>query len=156
MPAACEPGRRAYHKAEHIEYPSPNGYGTARLPQQEPSVTLDDLRRPAVARSLLPPATPQRALDALGFVQADPIRAPARAQDLTLRHRVAGLALRPDVVSTRWRDSRSLNGRSNLFSVSVVGLWRGLMARRTFESAISTRAANSRTPVARITFPRAN
>ena len=29
------------------------------------------------------------ALDALGFVQADPIRAPARAQDLTLRHRVA-------------------------------------------------------------------
>ena len=29
------------------------------------------------------------ALDALGFVQADPIRAPARAQDLTLRHRAA-------------------------------------------------------------------
>ena len=28
------------------------------------------------------------ALEALGFVQADPIRAPARAQDLTLRHRV--------------------------------------------------------------------
>src|SRR5215218_1968257 len=27
---------------------------------------------------------------ALGFVQADPIRAPARAQDLTLRHRVRG------------------------------------------------------------------
>src|SRR5688572_23847050 len=26
----------------------------------------------------------------MGFVQADPIRAPARAQDLTLRHRVAG------------------------------------------------------------------
>ena len=26
----------------------------------------------------------------LGFVQADPIRAPARAQDLTLRHRVKG------------------------------------------------------------------
>jgi uncharacterized protein YcaQ len=30
------------------------------------------------------------ALDRLGFVQADPIRAPARAQDLTLRHRVEG------------------------------------------------------------------
>ena len=29
-----------------------------------------------------------RALHKLGFVQADPIRAPARAQDLTLRHRV--------------------------------------------------------------------
>jgi uncharacterized protein len=53
-------------------------------------VTLDDLRRAAVARSLFPPTTLQRALDALGFVQADPIRAPARAQDLTLRHRVTG------------------------------------------------------------------
>jgi uncharacterized protein YcaQ len=53
-------------------------------------VTLDDIRRAAVARSLFPPATLQRALDVLGFVQADPIRAPARAQDLTLRHRVAG------------------------------------------------------------------
>jgi uncharacterized protein YcaQ len=53
-------------------------------------VTLDDIRRAAVARSLFPPTTLQRALDALGFVQADPIRAPARAQDLTLRHRVAG------------------------------------------------------------------
>ena len=51
-------------------------------------MTLDDLRCYAVARSLFPPTTLQRALDALGFVQADPIRAPARAQDLTLRHRV--------------------------------------------------------------------
>jgi uncharacterized protein len=53
-------------------------------------VTLDDLRRLAVARSLFAPITLQRALDILGFVQADPIRAPARAQDLTLRHRVIG------------------------------------------------------------------
>jgi uncharacterized protein len=53
-------------------------------------VTLDDLRRGAVARSLFAPTTLQRALDTLGFVQADPIRAPARAQDLTLRHRVSG------------------------------------------------------------------
>jgi uncharacterized protein len=51
-------------------------------------VTLDDLRRYAVARSLFTPTTLKRALDRLGFVQADPIRAPARAQDLTLRHRV--------------------------------------------------------------------
>ena len=53
-------------------------------------VTLDDLRRYAVARSLFRPVTLQQALDRLGFVQADPIRAPARAQDLTLRHRVTG------------------------------------------------------------------
>ncbi len=50
--------------------------------------TLDDLRRHAVARSLFMPTTLPRAIERLGFVQADPIRAPARAQDLTLRHRV--------------------------------------------------------------------
>jgi uncharacterized protein YcaQ len=50
--------------------------------------TIDDLRRYAVARSLFAPTTLRRALLKLGFVQADPIRAPARAQDLTLRHRV--------------------------------------------------------------------
>jgi uncharacterized protein YcaQ len=53
-------------------------------------VTLEHLRRYAVARSLFKPTTLKRAIDKLGFVQADPIRAPARAQDLTLRHRVAG------------------------------------------------------------------
>jgi uncharacterized protein YcaQ len=51
-------------------------------------MTLDDLRRFAVARSLFTPTTLKRALHRMGFVQADPIRAPARAQDLTLRHRV--------------------------------------------------------------------
>lgn len=54
------------------------------------SLTLDDLRRYAIARSLFTPTTLPRAIERLGFVQADPIRAPARAQDLTLRHRVAG------------------------------------------------------------------
>jgi uncharacterized protein len=55
-----------------------------------PTLTLDHLRRHAVARSLFKPTTLGRAIKKLGFVQADPIRAPARAQDLTLRHRVAG------------------------------------------------------------------
>jgi uncharacterized protein YcaQ len=54
------------------------------------SVALADLRRFAVARSLFPPTTLKRALNTMGFVQADPIRSPARAQDLTLRHRVNG------------------------------------------------------------------
>jgi uncharacterized protein len=54
------------------------------------AATLDDLRRYAVARTLFKPTTLARAFDKLGFVQADPIRAPARAQDLILRHRVAG------------------------------------------------------------------
>src|SRR5256886_5141588 len=51
-------------------------------------LTLDDLRHLAVTQSLFTPTTLKRALHKLGFVQADPIRAPARAQDLTLRHRV--------------------------------------------------------------------
>ena len=50
--------------------------------------TLDALRRYAIARTLFKPTTLPRAIQRLGFVQADPIRAPARAQDLTLRHRV--------------------------------------------------------------------
>ena len=53
-------------------------------------LTLDTLRRYAVARTLFAPTTLARAIAKLGFVQADPIRAPARAQDLTLRHRVKG------------------------------------------------------------------
>ena len=52
------------------------------------TITLDHLRRYAVARTLFKPTTLARAIERLGFVQADPIRAPARAQDLTLRHRV--------------------------------------------------------------------
>jgi len=52
--------------------------------------TLDDLRRFALARSLFKATTLPKAIERLGFVQADPIRAPARAQDLTLRQRVAG------------------------------------------------------------------
>ena len=55
-----------------------------------PALTLDALRRYAIARTLFKPTTLGRAIERLGFVQADPIRAPARAQDLTLRHRVAG------------------------------------------------------------------
>jgi uncharacterized protein len=54
------------------------------------SLLLEDLRRYAIARSLFTPTTLPRAIARLGFIQADPIRAPARAQDLTLRHRVSG------------------------------------------------------------------
>ena len=53
-------------------------------------LTLDHLRRYAISRSLFKPTTLPRAIERLGFVQADPIRAPARAQDLMLRHRVSG------------------------------------------------------------------
>ena len=51
-------------------------------------ISIENLRAHAIARSLFTPTTLPRAIERLGFVQADPIRAPARAQDLTLRHRV--------------------------------------------------------------------
>jgi uncharacterized protein len=51
-------------------------------------VKLSQLRQHAIATSLFPPTTLRKAVERLGFVQADPIRSPARAQDLILRHRV--------------------------------------------------------------------
>src|SRR5437016_8175980 len=53
-------------------------------------ITLDGLRCMAVTQSLFAPTTLKRALQKFGFLQADHIRAPARAQDLMLRHRVKG------------------------------------------------------------------
>jgi uncharacterized protein YcaQ len=52
------------------------------------SPSLRQLRRYAIARSLFKPTSLTRAIARLGFVQADPMRAPARAQDLILAHRV--------------------------------------------------------------------
>lgn len=54
------------------------------------SSTLDRLRAQACLATLFPPTSLDGAMHRLGFVQADPIRAPARAQDLILRHRVRG------------------------------------------------------------------
>ncbi len=54
------------------------------------SPTLAELRRYAIARSLFKPVTLPAAIRRLGFVQADPMRAPARAQDLILYQRVRG------------------------------------------------------------------
>jgi hypothetical protein len=54
------------------------------------SAALERLRERAVAQTFFAPTTLPAAIRRLGFVQADPIRAPARAQDLILRHRVKG------------------------------------------------------------------
>ena len=51
---------------------------------------MQQLRAHAISHSLFRPTTLRAAFDRLGFVQADPIRAPARAQELILRHRVKG------------------------------------------------------------------
>lgn len=52
------------------------------------NATAKELRRQAISLSLFQPTSLGRAITRLGFVQADPIRAPAPAQDLILRHRV--------------------------------------------------------------------
>jgi len=54
------------------------------------TLPLKVLRAHAVRRSLFAPTDLHSAIAALGFVQLDPIRAPARAADLILRQRVAG------------------------------------------------------------------
>ena len=51
--------------------------------------TLSQPRAYAVRRTLFAPIDLHAAIVKLGFVQADPIRATARVQDLILRHRVA-------------------------------------------------------------------
>jgi hypothetical protein len=53
-------------------------------------ITLKALRAYAVRRSLFAPTGLAAAIDRMGFVQLDPIRAPARAADLILRQRVTG------------------------------------------------------------------
>src|SRR5690349_12530176 len=90
-PPACSPGDRADpdHEADASR---PRALRDAAFGHHRrmPTPSLADLRRYAVARTLFAPTTLPAAIRRLGFVQADPIRAPARAQDLTLRHRVAG------------------------------------------------------------------
>jgi uncharacterized protein YcaQ len=58
--------------------------------QMESDRTLAALRAHAIGQSLFSPASLGGAIDRIGFVQADPIRSPARAQDLILRPRVEG------------------------------------------------------------------
>jgi hypothetical protein len=52
--------------------------------------SVQQLCRYAIARSLFKATSLPRAVARLGFVQADPMRAPARAQDLILAQRVKG------------------------------------------------------------------
>jgi len=62
-------------------------YRTPRVSRLK-APSLQQLRRYMIVRSLFKPTSLLRAIARLGFVQADPMRAPARAQDLILAHRV--------------------------------------------------------------------
>ena len=52
------------------------------------AISIQTLRHLAVSQTLFPRTTLVEAIDRLNFVQADPIKAPATAQDLILRQRV--------------------------------------------------------------------
>lgn len=64
------------------------GYSSSYHAAMPKTPDLATLRRYAIARSLFAPTTLPRAMARMQYVQADPLRAPARAQDLILRHRV--------------------------------------------------------------------
>lgn len=53
----------------------------------------ETIRSVAICHSLFPKTTLEHAMQQLQFVQTDPIRFPARAQDLVLRHRVTDYKL---------------------------------------------------------------
>ena len=50
--------------------------------------SVEGLRSEIIAQALFKPVTLRAAINRMGFVQADPIRSPATAQELILRHRV--------------------------------------------------------------------
>ena len=64
--------------------------GQTKCSDYQVKTNLQQLRLEAVGRALFAAGSLRTALARMGFVQADPIRAPARAQDLILRHRVKG------------------------------------------------------------------
>ena len=74
--------------------------------------TVDELRRFTVARNFPIHTSLRRALQTLGSVQADPDRAPARAQGLIMRHRV-------NDYQARYLDVITLNSTLKRISSSI-------------------------------------
>ena len=90
-------------------------------------VTLSDLKQHAIASSFFAATTLGRAVRKLGFVQADPIRSPARAQDLILRHRVTDY--RVDDLSRQYRRLKLEEDLLYAYGFMPVETWRLLHPR---------------------------
>jgi uncharacterized protein len=97
-------------------------------------VTLQELKHHAIASSLFSPTTLGRAVRKLGFVQADPIRAPARAQDLILRHRVKNYLA--DDLSRKYRSLQLEEDFLYAYGFMPLETWRLLHPR--VQRALST------------------
>jgi uncharacterized protein YcaQ len=91
-------------------------------------LTLRDLKHHAIASSLFPATTLRRAVSKLGFVQADPIRAPARAQDLILRQRVKDY--RADDLDRKYRALKLEEDILYAYGFMPVETWRLLHPRQ--------------------------
>jgi uncharacterized protein YcaQ len=90
-------------------------------------ITLRDLKHHAIASTLFPATTLGRAIARLGFVQADPIRSPARAQDLILRHRVTDY--RVDEINRKYRSLKLEEDFLYAYGFMPLGTWRLLHPR---------------------------
>ncbi|MEA2258219.1 MAG: uncharacterized protein QOJ51_1044, partial [Acidobacteriaceae bacterium] len=90
-------------------------------------ITLRDLKHHAIASTLFPATTLGRAIARLGFVQADPIRSPARAQDLILRHRVTDY--RVDDINRKYRSLKLEEDFLYAYGFMPLETWRLLHPR---------------------------
>ena len=91
------------------------------------TISLRDLKHHALASSLFPATTLGRAVTKLGFVQADPIRSPARAQDLILRHRVTDY--RVDEINRKYRSLKLEEDFLYAYGFMPLATWRLLHPR---------------------------
>lgn len=90
--------------------------------------SIDALRRAAIDHTFVESPDPLTAVQHLGFVQADPIRSPARAQDLILRQRVADY--RVDDINRAYEDGGLDEGMFYAYGFVPSTTWPLLQARR--------------------------
>ena len=99
------------------------------------AIAISALREHAIGESLFGPTTLAEAIDRLGFVQADPILLPARAQDLILRHRVRGYH-----AGDLERHYASLGHRRRLLVCLWISVQAGMAAAASAKAHASSRA----------------
>src|ERR1700722_12255133 len=101
------------------------------------SLTKSQLRQRAISNTIFPQTTLHGALKRLGFVQADPIRSPERAQDLILRHRVKGY--RAGDLETRYAKLELEEGYFYAYGFVSHSLWNILHSKPEADLSASER-----------------
>lgn len=114
--------------------------------------SLERIRAHAVTHSLFPLTTLSAAIRRLGFVQADPIRSPARAQDLILRQRVRGY--RAGELERRYPDLEVEEDVLYAYGFVPRDVWRLLHPRRLRKMSAFERRVLSTVREAGVVHPR--